>query len=1499
MSDPSPSPTPKRLAEFEILRRLGVGGMAEVFLAKKRGAEGTYKLLVVKRILPAYGSSRRFRAMFAEEAQLATRLNHPNIVQVYEFQDYGEEGQLLSMEYVEGPDLRKVMRAVHAKQARIPPFVAAYIIAELAKGLHYAHERKDERGAPLEIVHRDVSPQNMLLSFEGAVKIADFGIASANLFREEPGVLKGKTAYMSPEQARGERVDRRTDIYSLGVVFHEMLTGRPLHGAADGAELLEAVREGHVEPPSTFAREIPPELEAIVMHALAKNREDRFETAREMAGAVTRVLFEKQELVDAHVLEGVIADLISREHTSPGLDEPGGTPESKLESSSDDAPESRPDPDAGSSLQEQQVWRDEATGPGRPLAAKGLKVRAGREVRHVAVVDLKLHGLGELTAAIGAQGAAHFLDQLQATLQEIAFKRGARWSWQARHSTGLGDPGLAEGARTVVGLMANPARAAADAAWLAVDVHEAIDGASVDLETPIRASVGIVRGIATGERDKAGHLVGHALQEPGNFLAELLGERAPEGVTWVAGGLYRLVRRDFVWGDAPTIEIDAGEVRNMPRNMRIYSLIRPLTREEKLQEMAFAPSDLIGRDAELADLHAAYHRALTPGPSGGLGQVTTRVVFGEMGIGKTALVQTFLSELPPDARVLRVECSPAHSEVPFANVGEWVRELTGTRVNQPLEEAKAKIGEMLGDFAAGKSSEDIITRMAELATGRVAAAADEADVAHNRRLIAGGVRRFFARAAVEAPLVVMIDGLQWSDRPSLELIRELLGRNDPLPILSVLVVRPDDRVAPYIEGMVRIELKGLGPENQVRLLSARLGATESVEQVCADLLPRAAGNPFFLLEMVDALLERGSLEIKELPDGKHELVRVERPGAAAEPLPSTLEQLIADRLNELPDEEQSIIEWLAVAGGPMSEADLDTLNGPESDEAVVRLCARGLCDKKGDTVDVRHPLTRDVAYLAMDRQQRARMHRALGEHLAESPLAKGLTAAIVGKHLARGQAKSRAADLYLVAASSARASYQMQLSTRYYRRVISLLAPDDLRRLEAHEALEAICRIQGRWRERRKHLQALRQLAKKSKKPRWVATALMRTARLELEAGHLARGLTSAQRAEEVARQADSPVLEVQAALLIAEMLRDLGDMQGALAACDRALETASQPNVPARQRAEVLRSQGTLLRRVGRVQEAIEAHAEAIAVFRHAGARRMEARAKNALAFAMFVLGRYEDAIALGLDAIRIDLAIGGRFQIAKTLSNIGQSYARLGDLERGLAYLKRAREAHERYGDQDARADTLLVTAEVLLEAGDLTGADTFVGDAGALIAVTGSAYDSVHEKILRALLARAAGDSGAAVMYAFDARQAAEAQAYVAYHFYAMAIEAAARVDIGEQHTGILLATTAMGAIETIQGSEYGLETRALCYQALAASGSPPRRGVLEPGTEHVIQQLESIRDRQLRALFVKRPPVALLLESSENGAQRARALLEGASPSEESVRPSPRKGSVSPS
>ena len=445
------------------------------------------------------------------------------------------------------------------------------------------------------------------------------------------------------------------------------------------------------------------------------------------------------------------------------------------------------------------------------------------------------------------------------------------------------------------------------------------------------------------------------------------------------------------------------------------------------------------------------------------------------------------------------------------------------------------------------------------------------------------------------------------------------------------------------------------------------------------------------------------------------------------------------------------------------------------------MCA-GLCDRRGRYIDFRHPLARDVAYNALEPVRRARMHRRLGEHLAATPLARGLSAAIVAQHLERGEAPRQAAELYLDAAEAARGAHQTQLALRYFHRTLALLPMGDDRRLKAHDALERIYRQIGQNQERRTHLDELRRLARESRQARWVATALARTAQLALDEGALARGLPMAQRAADMARYAKIPELEVDALIALCELLRDLGDVNGALQASERALSVTSSGHVSRRARAEVLRAKGVLLRRAGRLNAAIDTHAEAIAIFHAVGARRMEARARNALGFALYVLGRYEDAIAMCLSSISIDVQIGGRFQVAKTLANIGVAYARLGDAQHGLAYLARAREAHERYDDKDGRIDTLLVTATILVEARDLPRAKQLFGDAAALSTVSGNVYDRIHQLVVQALISRQEQDVQAAARYAAEARQLAEGQALVSYHVFATAIEAAARVDCG---------------------------------------------------------------------------------------------------------------------
>jgi serine/threonine protein kinase/tetratricopeptide (TPR) repeat protein len=1493
--NPSSSP-PAKLGRYDVIRRLGAGGMAEVYLGKSRGAEGTHKLIVLKRILPAHNQSPRMKQMFVDEARLTMRLNHPNIVQVFDFAETSD-GYLLCMEYVEGLDFGRLMSAARSRGTRIPPWVGAFIVMEAARGLHCAHERKGEDGAALEIVHRDVSPQNILISYEGGVKVADFGIATAKILGEETGILKGKFAYMSPEQARGEKVDRRTDIWALGIVLHEVLTGKLLYTGLAGEELLEIVRRGEVEAPSIWASDVPPELDAIVVRALAKRPEDRFATARDMAGAIARALQRQEDLVDAAAVEATISQFSAREITSPGLEGNAAASVGLSAALVDDmgprpAPREAPSlpPETGVppqplSFEAVSLTAVAVPGPAKREPTRGTDAAVAhdkkiqRELRHVALVHLRVHGFDELAIDLGAGALANARERVKSVLDGIAFKREARWTW---------DEDAPDVARAVVGLTANPSGAPAAAAALALDAHDALFGLSSDLPVALAASIGIVRAVAAGDRDEAGHLLRHAVSSPAPELADVLSEEAPPGKTLVAGGLYRLVRREFQWGDAPTLELppaSTGPKSNLPKSIRVYALVRALTREERLAELALAPGELVGREIERGDLQAAYHRAVA-GP-----EVVSRLIVGEMGIGKTALVATFLRDLPPDARALRLESAPSHAEVPFAALAELIRDACALDGSESLAQAVSSIKGLFGPLGEGAAAEGGIERLAEVATGRLSEWGGEDDAAFRRKLLVGGVRRLLAALSQRGPLVIVVEGVQWADRASLELLADLLRSPAPIPLLVLLVARTDERVAPVLSGIVRVELRGLSHDEQQRLLEQRLGAREGVASICAELAPRVGGNPFFLLEIVDALHERGAVEIIDTDDGPA-LVRTAKAGEM--PLPTTLEQLLAERLHELPPDEKEVAQWIAVAGGPIEVAvarDLSrTLHAMEVpartdeevaeaiDEAIVRLCARGICDRKGESIDLRHPVARDVAYMTIPPAARVRMHRMLGERLLGTAAARGLSAAIVARHLARGESPVASAEMFLEAAHAARASYQTKLATRYYHRALSLLPEGDARRFAAHEALEGAYRVTGRRRERRRQLAEMRALARTIKTPRAIAIALLRSARLDLDEEHLARGLPVAQQAIAMAEVTKMPSLVVEAYALVVDFLRELGDVEGALRAANEAIARSREPSVSPRLRADVLRAKGILLRRLGRTNEAVTVYAESIALLRGVGAKRSEARTKNALAYSMFVLARYEDAIALAMSSVQLDLSIGGRFQIAKTLTNIGLSYARLGDLPRALAYLKRARDAHERYGDQDGRTDTLLVSAEVLIQAGDLDGAATFAGDARALLAVTGNAYDGTHEAVVRALLLRARGDARGAAEVAAQARPVAQTRGLASFHLYATAIEADARAAIGELAHASLLAQTGLGLVEASEGSEFALEVRTLCAKALEVASDLLATEAYARARAYARRVLANVREARLRTLFLARPEVRVLLgdapadPSVEPGARR---------------------------
>ena len=258
--------------------------MAEVFLARARDSD---KLVVLKKLHPRLSIEPEYIQMFLDEAVIASTLHHPNLVEVYELGLDGDQ-HYIAMEHLHGHDLSRTLRRMRHQREPLMFQQAISIVRDIAAGLHYAHERINDDGTPLNIIHRDVSPHNVILTYAGEVKVLDFGIAKANsqIARTRTGVLKGKTAYMSPEQAMGERLDRRTDVFSIGILLWELTTGRWLYRRKTELETLKAVVEVDAPRPSTVRHDYPMDLERIVMRALARSPAERWATAGDLRGAL-------------------------------------------------------------------------------------------------------------------------------------------------------------------------------------------------------------------------------------------------------------------------------------------------------------------------------------------------------------------------------------------------------------------------------------------------------------------------------------------------------------------------------------------------------------------------------------------------------------------------------------------------------------------------------------------------------------------------------------------------------------------------------------------------------------------------------------------------------------------------------------------------------------------------------------------------------------------------------------------------------------------------------------------------------------------------------------------------------------------------------------------------------------------------------------------------------------------------------------------------------------
>jgi hypothetical protein len=505
-----------RFGRYELVSWLGRGGMAETWRARLVGEAGVTKPVLIKKVLPEFAGDAAFISMFISEARISATLSHGNVAQVFDFGRVDGD-YFLAMELVDGQPLHRILtRAAKSGLRTLPIPLAVYIVMEMCRGLHYAHTRTDEKGVPLGIVHRDISPDNVLVSYEGQVKIVDFGIAKARSLRSfntEPGIVKGKYLFFSPEQARGEDVDARTDVWAAGVVLYELLCGQPPVSGEQYTQLTAMTRLANGEFPSArdVRPDLPAELDDIVMRALSVNLDMRFESSHAFGDALASFLYRFAPRFSSMNLAYLVRELFRKELEKEGRQLP--VPATFVEELAAWRTREAPAVDGGAVTVVRPMRRPAAEGvqPSAPAPAPARRPRVSRATVGIGAGAVLALGAAALLLTSPPQAVPKDLSPLR-PLEEpgaaSATTPGARAEDAPRADVqaGQGSPpaGAVEAAPSADGgmILALSEAALAEASDLAATPEPFADGAAVDGGTAGPADPALA--LATGEASDAG-----------------------------------------------------------------------------------------------------------------------------------------------------------------------------------------------------------------------------------------------------------------------------------------------------------------------------------------------------------------------------------------------------------------------------------------------------------------------------------------------------------------------------------------------------------------------------------------------------------------------------------------------------------------------------------------------------------------------------------------------------------------------------------------------------------------------------------------------------------------------------------------------------------------------------------------------------------------------------------------------------------------------------------
>lgn len=1247
---------------YSIVRKIGSGGMAEVFLARSRGAQGTEKMLVIKKIHPALSSNDRFIDMFVDEARVAMRLNHSNIVQVYAFEQIDGD-HILAMEYVDGCDLQEIQVAARNSGTRLPWGLCAFLAAEIAKGLDYAHSRTDDHGEPLDIVHRDISPQNVLISQDGAVKIADFGIAKARSLHEEAlGEVKGKLGYMSPEQAGGLPVDLRSDIFSLGVVLHELLTGRPLLSSVPGPDPLPTLRDGNHPSPRELDPAVPRELDEVVARAMNPDPNRRFNTIREMAQALGIYLHSERRIYDSHTLESWLRENIPRDVLR--------------HRDSDDLTRKEP-PVTDDSVPDE----------------KTIPLRAIGEVEQRAVVLVSARIILEPQPERATVNA-----ELLRLADEICYKADGVM-------TRTGD-----GLRVFLGLIHSSMEDAIRGLRLALDLIDVTRSLSRDNRMRIDMGISVNRGYVQSRKTSQ-----HAAPtfEPELELvenAQALLEAASDGEIVAGGGVYRLTRQEYNFrSNVPVATVQPDGTDAAQKQLKVYVLEGARSRRERSLDMPGASGDFLGRDLELRRLEDCRIRTAK--------HLTTILrVAGEMGIGKSRLVYRFLESLDSgDTSVVSAECLFGERHTALSAVAAVTRAALGMREDDPVAVIRSRISELLDQAPIYLQRQvDFMARLLSSPEKTWSRARDRQR--HLTRSIASGLGVILSLIAKRSGfLALVVENAHWMDGQSADVLSEMAGLEGKVPILVLLVGQPGTLKDRKILGLKDLEIKEL-PDHIVRkIVEQRLGQGPEIEGISNQIVERSQGNPFFAGEIIDSLTDRGILAPVTNVDQEDTTAaryRQTKPGAIR--LPTTMEGLAASHIDALDSPVRTTLRVASAIGASFTLETLAGLVGRSVQRDVDVLVEKGFLvaapssDEGLPMFRFARPMVREAAYAGLSRQDKLRVHRILADELIRG-VEKGaaVPSSRIAWHLENGNDPERAGAYYLEGGVAAMAVYSNRRALRLLDRAIELLPRSSAARYEALRSKERALKDLGHHEERAAAVDEMEKIVTElGDGPRMIQATNLR-AQLLYDVGDYLLAAQSVTRAMELGTRIEHPFHRVESMRLLAYIAGQSGRLEQALECCNGALGIIPEGQEGLYLRARVLGVKGAILLEMGKLDLAPNFLAEALVLFRHLGKRRNESTALSNLALVAHARGNLLEGIdflerAVLLDRQNRDISARGR-----KLAAIGSIWVELGGLDQGHSFLEEGlricRDNREPLGEVEAD----LGLAELWLVRNDPDGA------------------------------------------------------------------------------------------------------------------------------------------------------------------------------------------------